>query len=71
MSPTLGWSLSLQVPTPLGGSSNSDSAELVYCHEALHLRDKLQKASFTAKVEKWVSDSDSDASSQDEADLAV
>lgn len=43
------------------------SDKLVYCHEALHLKLKLQKASYKEKAVKWDSDSDSDAS--DEADL--
>ena len=33
--------------------------KLMYCHEALHLREKLQKAGYKQKVEKWESDSDS------------
>ena len=45
--------------------------KLVYCPEAIHLREKLQKAGYEGKVEKWVSDSDTDASSDDEEDLAV
>ena len=44
--------------------------KLVYCHEALHLQEKLQTASYKAKVEEWDSDSDS-AESEDEEDLAV
>ena len=40
--------------------------KLVYCHEALHLRKKLQKAGFKNKLEKWESDSDSDQSSDEE-----
>ena len=43
--------------------------KLVYCHESLHMQNKLQKAGYKAKVEKWDSDSDSDAS-DDEKDLA-
>ena len=43
--------------------------KLVYCHEALHLRKKLQKAGYKAKVEKWDSDSDSDDQSDDDKDL--
>ena len=38
--------------------------KLVYCHEALHLRKKLQKAGYKAKVEK-----DSDDQSDDDKDL--
>ena len=40
----------------------------VYCHEALHLKGKLQTAGYKQAVEKWDSDSDSDAS-DDEEDL--
>ena len=39
---------------------------LVYAHEALHLREKLQSASYVQKVEKWDSDSDE----TDKEDLA-
>ena len=46
------------------GHAKSD--KLVYCHEALHLRKKLQKASYKDKMEEWYSDSDSNASSDDE-----
>ena len=45
--------------------------KLVYCHEALHLQGKLQKAGYASKLEKWDSDSDSDESDSDEADLMV
>ena len=44
--------------------------KLVYIHEALHLRNKLQKAGYKAKVEKWDSDSESDDSG-DEEELMV
>ena len=44
---------------------------LAYCHEALHLQvrpeQKLQKAGYEAKTAKWDTDSDSNAS--DEEDL--
>ena len=43
--------------------------KLVYCHEALHLQSKLQKASYKQVAEKWDTDSDSDES--DEEDLKV
>ena len=51
--------------------SHKTGDKLVYCHEALHLRRKLQNASYKAKIEKWESDSESDEGSADEADLAV
>ena len=41
---------------------------LVYCHEALHLRERMNKAGYKAPVVKWDSDSESDDSS-DEEDL--
>ena len=41
----------------------------VYCHEALHMKDKMQTAGYKAKVEKWDTDSDSDET--DEEDLKV
>lgn len=42
--------------------------KLVYCHEALHLQLKLQKAGYKQQTVKWDSDSDSD-DSDDEADI--
>ena len=44
--------------------------KLVFCHEALHLKNKLQKASYKQPAEKWMSDSDSDEGTDDE-DLKV
>ena len=47
--------------------------KLVYCHEALHMRAKLQtvqSAGYVQKAVQWDSDSDSDAS-DDEEDLKV
>ena len=43
--------------------------KLVFCHEALHLKNKLQKAGYKQPAEKWLSDSDSDET--DEEDLKV
>ena len=51
------------------GTLSPTSASTHYCHEALHLKEKLTKAGYKEKVEKWDSDSDSDSS--DEEDLAV
>ena len=41
----------------------------VYCHEALHLKAKLQNVGYKQAVEKWDMDSDSDES--DEEDLKM
>ena len=41
--------------------------KLVYCHEAMDLQQRMQDAGWTADVERWKSDSDSDDSG-DEAD---
>ena len=51
------------------GHAKSD--KLVYCHEALHLKEKAQHAGYKAPVEKWDTDSDSSDGSDDELDLAV
>ena len=51
------------------GHAKSD--KLVYCHEALHLKEKAQHAGYKALVEKWDTDSDSSDGSDDELDLAV
>ena len=55
--------------------SHKTGDKLVYCHEALHLKRKLQQAGYKAKIEKWDSDSgypsESDEGSEDEADLTV
>ena len=45
--------------------SHEKADKLVYCHEALHLQNKLQKAGYEAKVERWDTDSDSNASDED------
>ena len=47
--------------------SHATGDKLVYCHEALHMKYKLQEAGYKQAVEKWYSDSDSDES--DEEDL--
>jgi len=65
------WSIYGQVKSKERSAlSHGVADKLVYCHEALHLQRKLQKASYAAKVEKWDSDSDS-GESEDEADLEV
>ena len=43
--------------------------KLVYCHEALHLQNMLQKAKYQQKVLAW--DTDSDEDETDEEDLTV
>jgi hypothetical protein len=62
------WSVYGQIKS-IGRSrlGHETSDKLVYCHEALALREKLQKASYKPSVEKWESDSDSGES--DEEDL--
>ena len=44
--------------------------KLVYCHEAIHLQQRMQDAGWTADVERWESDSDSviAMTPEDEAD---
>ena len=64
------WSVYGMIKTSARGRMGHAVADkFVYCHEALHMRSKLQTASYTQVVEKWDSDSDSDASDDD--DLAM
>ena len=56
----------LASPTPVQAVAD----KRVYCHEALHLKQKLQSAGYKQAVEKWDTDSDSDES-DDEADLVM
>ena len=65
------WSVYGQIKTTTRGRMGHAVADKrVYCHEALHNRLKLQKADYKQAIEKWDTDSDTDAS-DDEADLAV
>ena len=44
----------------------------MYCHEALHLKEKLQTASYNQEVVAWDTDKDSVTIEEDvEADLAA
>ena len=43
---------------------------LVYCHEALHMRTKMQKSGYKEPTVAW-QDSDSDSGESDEADYAM
>ena len=53
------WSIYDQVKTKERSQmGHSKGDKLVYCKQALALKDKLQTASYKAKVEKWDSDSD-------------
>ena len=64
------WSVYGQVKTrERGRMGHAVGDKLGYCHEAFHLKQKLQKASYKQKSLKWDSDSDSDES--DEEDLKV
>ena len=55
------WSVYGQIKTASRSRmSHAVGDKLVYAHEALHMKVKLQHASYTQHVEKWDSDSDSD-----------
>ena len=58
------WSVLNRVVTPTSACSR------VYCHEALHLKEKLQTASYNQEVVAWDTDKDSDEEDV-EADLAA
>ena len=55
--------------TVRGAMGHAVADKRVYCHEALHLKGKLQAAGYKQAVEKWDADSDSDSS--DEEDLKM
>ena len=38
--------------------------KLVYCHEAMHVQLRMQDAGWSADVERWESDEDSDGSEE-------
>ena len=64
------WSVYGQIKTTTRSRmGHTVSDKRVYCHEALRMTEKLTKAGYTQRVEKWDSDSDSDSS--DEEDQAV
>ena len=55
------WSVYGQIKTKERSRMGHETGDMrVYCHEALHLKDKMQTAGYKPKVEKWDSDSDSD-----------
>ena len=39
--------------------------KLVFCHEAMHVQLRMQDAGWSADVERWVSDEDSDWSDEE------
>ena len=64
------WSIYGQIKTTARSRmGHATGDKLVYCHEALHLKGKLQNAGYKQKTEKWDTDSDSDAS--DDEDLKM
>ena len=64
------WSVYGRIKTKERSRMGHETGDMrVYCHEALHLKDKMQTAGHKPKVEKWDSDSDSDET--DEEDLKV
>ena len=66
------WSVYGAIKTAARGQMGHAVADKrVYCHEALHLKEKAQHAGYKALVEKWDTDSDSSDGSDDELDLAV
>ena len=64
------WSVYGAIKTTARGQMGHAVADKrVYCHEALHLKAKLQNVGYKQAVEKWDTDSDSDSS--DEEDLKM
>ena len=51
-------------------AAHGTADKLVYCHEAMHVQQRMQGAGWSADVERWESDEDSDGSG-DEGDCDV
>ena len=43
-------------------AAHGTADKLVYCHEAMHVQQRMQDAGWSADVERWESDEDSDGS---------
>jgi hypothetical protein len=64
------WSIYGQIRTAQRSRMKHSTADkLVYAHEALHLEQKMQDAGWSADVERWESDTDSEGSG-DEVDFS-
>ena len=61
-----------KTPWPVVPSVRHATADkLVFCHEMMHVQERMQGAGWSADVERWESDSDSDHScDEDDADDA-
>ena len=44
------------------GIAHGTADKLVFCHEAMHVQLRMQDAGWSADVERWESDEDSDES---------
>ena len=65
------WSVYGKIKTAESSRMGHEVADKrVYCHEALHLKEKLQSAGYKQEAVGWDTDDASDASAT-EADLAV
>lgn len=68
------WSVYGQIKTAARNRmAHSVADKRVYCHEALHLQEKLQNAAYRMPMQKWedASDSDSNEESETEADATA
>jgi hypothetical protein len=50
---------------------HSTADKLVYCHEALALRTKLEKTGYSSAVVPWDYESDSDTDASEDEDLST
>lgn len=61
------WSVYGQIRTAQKSRMHHGTADkLVYCHESMHLQQKLQDAGWAPDVERWESDEDSDGSEEED-----
>jgi hypothetical protein len=62
------WSVYGQIKNPQSSRRNHSNADKrVFCHETLHLQEKLQRAGYKQAVEKW--DQEGSESDSDESDM--
>ena len=61
------WSVYGQIRTAQKARMQHQTADkLVYCHDSMHLQQKLQDSGWAPDVERWDSDEDSDGSDHDD-----
>ena len=69
--PAATWTKRPLLPGRFGNLTHGTADKLVFCHEAMHIQLRMQNAGWSADVERWESDEDSDASDEGDADVQL